>query len=313
MMETSPPVPRAPVSGRHRLLFLLTAVLTGVLVASGALVCVTDASSGCPDWPGCYGRLVPPLRLKSVIEWSHRLVAALTLPLLLWTVVVGWRRYPHLRWLRWTPLLSVVTLLSVVAFGAAAVLWGLSPVLAALDLGSALTTLALVVTAAAVAAAHHRRPDLGDRIRYPDGSARLGPWTLILLFVVLVSGVLVAEPGSVVRCVSLPRWESPASGGRPWLSMARLVVGAVAAGMSIGLALVQWRRHRTQSLCLLGLLTAEIAVGAWLSARGLTDVSLVIYSVLAVALWAVLVSLVVSVGLDSARTEELRPGTRTRG
>ncbi len=42
-----------------RTLVIATMVLTVGLVMLGAYVRLTDAGLGCPDWPGCYGRLSP--------------------------------------------------------------------------------------------------------------------------------------------------------------------------------------------------------------------------------------------------------------
>jgi cytochrome c oxidase assembly protein subunit 15 len=44
------------------------AVLALVVVMLGAWVRLTDAGLGCPDWPGCYGRLVVPDAATSVQE-----------------------------------------------------------------------------------------------------------------------------------------------------------------------------------------------------------------------------------------------------
>ena len=110
----------------HGKLFYLTSALTYLLVASGGLVCITDASKGCPDWPACHGRLIPPAQMDSIIEWSHRLGAAITLPLVLAVVVVAWRSHREVGWIFRAALGAVVCLLLVAGFGAAVVLWGLS-------------------------------------------------------------------------------------------------------------------------------------------------------------------------------------------
>ncbi|HCN73528.1 MAG TPA: heme A synthase, partial [Pusillimonas sp.] len=44
---------------RYRKLVFFTWFLTLDLIMFGAFVRLTDSGLGCPDWPGCYGKVTP--------------------------------------------------------------------------------------------------------------------------------------------------------------------------------------------------------------------------------------------------------------
>src|SRR6185436_1137857 len=52
-----------------------TAVATFLLILIGGLVHGTGSSLACPDWPTCYGSLMPKMEGGVLIEHSHRLAA----------------------------------------------------------------------------------------------------------------------------------------------------------------------------------------------------------------------------------------------
>ncbi len=192
---------------------------------------------------------------------------------------MGLWRYHSIRWVSRSLALAVVLLIAVIIFGALVVLQGLSPGLAAVDLGSALMVLALVLTATVVAFARHADPTLPERLLFHSAFAKLTLWTLIAVFMVLVSGVLVAKSGSLVRCLGWPLY-----GGQlvpvdvhGWLRAARLLLATVAGMLLIAVVVQAWRlqpnngavRRAATGLGILFL--AEILVGVLIRRRAIAS------------------------------------------
>ena len=55
----------------YRFLAHLLPILTLVVIVKGAYVRLSDAGLGCPDWPGCYGKLLVPGSASEVTEQKH--------------------------------------------------------------------------------------------------------------------------------------------------------------------------------------------------------------------------------------------------
>lgn len=60
-----------------RVLIILNILLTIILISLGGFVHNTGASLACPDWPLCYGEVLPVMEGSVLIEHSHRLLASL--------------------------------------------------------------------------------------------------------------------------------------------------------------------------------------------------------------------------------------------
>ena len=69
----------------------LSILSTYVLMVMGNLVTTTGSGLGCPDWPLCYGTVVPPAEIKTWIEWTHRLMGALTGGFILVSAFLTWK------------------------------------------------------------------------------------------------------------------------------------------------------------------------------------------------------------------------------
>jgi cytochrome c oxidase assembly protein subunit 15 len=277
-------------------------VLTYLLIVMGGVVCVTGSAGGCPDWPGCYGSIIPPMQTASIIEYLHRLVAGLAFILIIVAAIVSWRRSGALRWVSWPSMLAVVLLLVVSAFGAVAVLYGLPPGLAAVDLGTALIVLALVLTATVVAFAHRANPTLAAGLSGRASFARLTFWTLGAIYLVMISGVLVAGKGSLTRCLGWPLWRQLAMDSPGWPQVVRRLLASLAGLLIIAVVVQAWRTQRRHKGILvvataIGLLfLVEMALGALMLAVDVTFYLLVIYVAAAAALWAMLVVLALLAG-----------------
>lgn len=96
-------------------LVLLMTVFTLFLMAVGSATRVMDAGLACPDWPLCFGTLVPHMDLQIFLEWFHRLLAT-SLGLMAIAFVglsVAWRQaLPP-----WVPSAAVAALCLVILQG----------------------------------------------------------------------------------------------------------------------------------------------------------------------------------------------------
>lgn len=104
-------------SARLGWMFLGMGVLTFFLMALGSTTRVMNAGLSCPDWPLCYGELVPAqqMNLQVFLEWFHRLVASSIgfLMIALTGLAVWWRKQIP----SWVPFAAGGCLLLVVVQG----------------------------------------------------------------------------------------------------------------------------------------------------------------------------------------------------
>lgn len=108
------------MNGFRRTLRLLLAATIGLVVV-GVIVRATESGMGCPDWPLCYGQLIPPvadsgeiIAYKAWLEWIHRTIAAGIGLIALAVVVISLRRLEDRRSLQG----ASIALLALVLFQA---------------------------------------------------------------------------------------------------------------------------------------------------------------------------------------------------
>ena len=97
------------------------AFATLLLMAVGSATRVMNAGLACPDWPLCYGQLVPTqqMNLQVFLEWFHRLDAALIgLSTLCLVSSAWWLRRQLPSWLPWATTFAMSLILVQGALGA---------------------------------------------------------------------------------------------------------------------------------------------------------------------------------------------------
>jgi heme o synthase len=127
-----------------RRLAVATIAATFLLIAVGGLVRATDSGLGCPDWPRCFGKLVPPAELHAWIEHSHRLVASVVVALVALLVVAAYRtrQAPAVRR---ASVAALALVLAQAMIGAFVVWWRLEAESVTLHLAAALALVALLI------------------------------------------------------------------------------------------------------------------------------------------------------------------------
>jgi heme A synthase len=133
----------------------VTTVLTLGLVALGGAVRATGSGLACPDWPFCYGKVIPrqadiPPETRYTLwnvwlEHTHRLVASVVGVLVVALAVWAVARYRHRPSVLWPALAAVVLVGAQAGLGALVVLHLLRPGLVTAHLGLAMALLALLV------------------------------------------------------------------------------------------------------------------------------------------------------------------------
>ena len=242
--------------------FVAAAIVTFGAVALGSVVCATDSSAACPNWPGCYvGQIAPEAHLNPVLEFVHRVVAVTSGPLLLAAGIAGLRVKDAL--VRTLPWVAFAGAMIAGVLGMLTVKVGISKAWAAFDLGASLIALVAITVATVCVLRYPRRWQ-------PGATGRLAWGAVGALFAFHVCSVLVAGPGSLTRCMSWPVWRIvEADGGVAW-QWVRLVLGGAAAVLTVLVAVLGMRRLDTRvfGAVLAVLVVCEVAMGLTVVAHG---------------------------------------------
>ncbi len=255
----------------------IAAACTYLLIVLGAVVRITGSGLGCGDhWPLCNGRLFPSLKdIPTVIEWSHRLVAAVVSMLVVGLALVGRRLRgsgspePGVR----AAYTAVVLLVIQVLLGAVTVKTGLTPVMVILHLATAMLLLGSLIAAA-------RAP----WIPTPDS------WIpLALAFITVLFGALTANLGAIASCGGFPLCNGqiiPHAGPLAAIHWIHRLLAYTFLGYLIWWA-VRSRERRVWSL--LAIVALQIAIAATMIQLGFPGGLQAAHAAVGAGVWATMV------------------------
>ena len=258
-------------SGRAGRGFLIVASVALVAaigqVTLGGVVRITDSGLGCPDWPLCHGRLIPPAEFHTLIEYSHRLSASLLGVLVLAAAVLAWKSHRGDGRLTASTTLGVVLVLVAAVLGGITVLTELEAWAVLVHLTVAELLIACLIVAIAAVLAGDRVVEAatgGDRFDALVAAAVVGA------FLIVLSGSYMVGKGYGSSCGTWPlcRGSILPTEGPYLIHMAHRLVAGAAGAIIVAVFAVAWTRGavrpyvKPMSLAAAALLAVQTGLGA---------------------------------------------------
>ena len=189
-------------TSQHHRALVISVVWTLLLLFLGSVVHATGSSLACPDWPTCYGSMIPTMVGGIFWEHLHRLVAG---GLILMWLLTGWlmRAESAPASVRGGWVAGLVLLLVQAVFGGVTVLLRLPPAVSTAHLTLAFLFLGLAV-ALAVETSPHRSDAMGLSPSLRAALRRWGTAASGLVLAQSVLGGLVRHLDAGLACPDLP-------------------------------------------------------------------------------------------------------------
>jgi heme A synthase len=268
---------------------------TYVLIVFGGIVRVTDSGLGCPDWPLCYGQIMPPMNPATLIEYTHRLVTTAVAPLILGTAALAWRWYRGRRSILIPSLIAAVLLGVQIVLGGITVLTELHQGIVSVHLANAMLIFGLLITVSTQLSRAGAGAEMGDHAS--RGYRNLALATTAATFGLIVIGALVRGTGAGAVCRGFPGCGSALipKNALGQLHMLHRLFAALITLLVAAVAIRTWQQYpraralRTSAAFAVLAVTSQFAIGVAQVTIGLLPAFRALHLALATALWGSLV------------------------
>jgi cytochrome c oxidase assembly protein subunit 15 len=255
----------------------LVAASTGILIFAGGLVTSTESGLSVPDWPNTYGYFMFFFPLDKMVggirfEHTHRLIASTVGVLILVLAVWLWRSEPRL-WVRRLGYIALAAVITQGILGGITVLWYLPDPISIAHASLAQIVFCLTMTIALVTSPGWKQAYAADGPAPDDFMLqRVAAATTVLIYLQIVVGATMRHTGAGLAIPDFPlmfgqlippHWDAKIAVHFAHRVGALVVSLAILATTGHVLYHHRTRRElRRPSLLLLGLLAAQVTLGA---------------------------------------------------
>lgn len=287
-------------NNQHPRAFLITVIWTLTLLFLGSVVHATGSSLACPDWPTCFGTMVPEMTGGVFWEHLHRLVAGGLILFFTAATYLAFRETPRFRWVRGWSLAGIGLLLVQAAFGGITVLFRLPDAVSTTHLGLAFLFLALATVLLTV-----------TTLSWWEGAGPVPPWksslrraslvAAVLAFLQSLLGATVRHTDAGMACPDVPlclgAWIPPLQHPLVALHFGHRVLGVALLVTVLLAGHLAFRKSGSSMLRRLGVAASLVALGqvllGFLSVYSrLSAVPVSVHTLLAATLLTLLVAMV---------------------